>query len=390
MSLRVLVWVLACVPALSAADRWEGVAAEGLRAYVFVANGSGVVVDPSGLVLTNHHVIAGESDLTVRWTDGVTVPARVLGSDPVGDLAVLSAPRPDGPAPSARLGEASDLVLGAPVLAIGNPFGLGDLDDVPTVTVGVLGSGRLVRGVYADCVQVDAPVNPGNSGGPLFAASGRLIGINGQIRSRTGFRINSGIGLAIACTQIADMLPLLRAAEGGYVRHADPPEGLELTDGDEGPVVRAAGASGLEAGDAVELVAGRVAASAEQAIGCFRALAWREGMRVAVRVRRGDARIELSVPAARSVIPGRPYYGWVVSEREDRVQIAGVDAGSPAQLAGLRRGDVLLSVDDRMLERRTDLLRALARTGPGDRLRLRRRDADGHEHEAILLVKALD
>lgn len=360
-----------------------------LASYVFVGGGSGVVVDARGLVLTNHHVIDGVDDLTVRWSDGVTVPARVLGSDPVGDLALLSAPRPDGAMTAAVLGTAADLVPGREVLAIGNPFGLGDLDDVPTVTGGVLGSGRQARGDYADCVQVDAPVNPGNSGGPLFATDGTLLGINGQIRSRTGFRINSGIGLAIACTQIADFLPLLAAAEGGYVRHAALPEGLTLTDGPRGPEVREPGASGLRAGDTLISVAGRPAASAAQAAGCFAALAWRDGLRVPVAVRRDDAQHEMSVPAARGIIPGRPYYGWVIAERADRVQISAIDEGSPAELAGLRRGDLLVAVDGQRLEKRVDLLRALVRTGPGDRLRLVRRTADGSELEATLIVRAL-
>ncbi|HAT10165.1 MAG TPA: hypothetical protein DCS97_06150 [Planctomycetes bacterium] len=361
-----------------------------LASYVFVASGSGVVVDPSGLVLTNHHVIDGEDDLTVRWADGISVPARVLGTDPIGDLALLSAPRPDGPAASVRLATADDLIPGTPVLAIGNPFGLGDLDDVPTLTRGVLGSGRLVRGIYADCLQVDAPVNPGNSGGPLFTLDGRLLGINGQIRSRTGFRINSGIGLAIACTQIADFLPLLAQADSGYVRHAAPPEALKLADGPSGPVVEVAGGSGLLVGDLLLSVAGRDAASAEQALGCFAALAWRDGLRVPVRVRRGTSTLDVEIAAIRAVIPGRPYYGWAIAERTDRVQLSAVDAGSPAQLAGLRRGDILVSVDGTPLNKRVDLLRALMRTGPGDRLQLVRRASDGSEQQVTLLVKRLD
>lgn len=361
-----------------------------LASYVFVASGSGVVVDPAGLVLTNHHVIDGEDDLTVRWADGVSVAARVLGTDPIGDLALLSAPRPDGAAASVRLAGAEDLIPGTPVLAIGNPFGLGDLDDVPTLTRGVLGSGRLVRGVYADCLQVDAPVNPGNSGGPLFTLDGRLLGINGQIRSRTGFRINSGIGLAIACTQIADFLPLLATADGGYVRHAAPPEDLTLADSPSGPVVEATGGAELRVGDLLLSVAGREAASAEQAAGCFAALAWRDGLRVPVRVQRGSSVLDLSVPAIRAVIPGRPYYGWVIAERADRVQLSGVDSGSPAQLAGLRRGDVLVSIDGAPLGKRVDLLRALMRTGPGDRLQLVRRASDGTEQQVTLLVKRID
>lgn len=367
----------------------EDVAARSVGSYVFVASGSGVVVDASGLVLTNNHVIAGESDLEVRWSDGVSVPARILGTDPVGDLALLSAVRPDGRMPAATLATAADLIPGAPVFAIGNPFGLGDLDDVPTLTRGVLGSGRLVRGDYADCVQVDAPVNPGNSGGPLFSADGRLLGINGQIRSRTGFRINSGIGLAIACTQLAEFIPLLREAKGGYVRHADLPEGLELADGPAGPAVKTPGSSGLLAGDVILRIAGRPAASAAQVRGCAAALAWTPQLTIPISARRGGAEIAVSAPAQRGIIPGKPYYGWVIAERPDRVHVAGVDGGSPAQLAGLRRGDQLLAIDGKRLERRVDLLRALVRTGPGDELRITRKGSDGVEQEVVLIVRSL-
>lgn len=384
MSRSLLAWTLAAI--LAAVE--PAVVERALATYVFVGNGSGVVIDPSGLVLTNHHVIAGEDDLEVRWRDGVSVPARILGIDPVGDLALLAAARPD-PAPAAVLATAMDLSPGAAVFAIGNPFGLGDLDDVPTVTVGVLGSGRVVRGDYADCVQVDAPVNPGNSGGPLFSADGRLLGINGQIRSRTGFRINSGIGLAIACTQLAEFIPLLREAGGGYVHHARAPDGLELADGGSGPTVMAAGASGLAVGDLVVAVAGRPAASAAQARGCFAGLAWRDGLRVPVEVLRAGASVVVEVPAARQAIPGRPYYGWTIAERTDRVQIATVESGSPAELAGLRAGDQLIAIGGKALTRRLDLLRALVRTEPGDRLLLLRRAADGGEQEVTLIVRPM-
>jgi serine protease Do len=378
--------LLACCLAAAEPD----VPTRSVACYVFVANGSGVVIDPAGLILTNNHVVAGESDLTARWPDGVAVPARILGLDPVGDLALLSAPRPDGQHTAAVLGDASDLVPGMPVLAVGTPFGLGDLDDVPTVTRGVLGTGRLVRGDYADAVQVDAPVNPGNSGGPLFAlGSGRLLGINGQIRSRTGFRINSGIALAISCTQIADFLPLLREAGGGYVRHAAPPEGLQLADGATGPEVVQPGASGLLAGDVILAVAGRRAASAEQVRGCFAALAWREGRTTPVAIRRGGQESTLEVAPGRGSIPGRPYYGWTIAERPDRVQIDAIDPSSPAELAGLVRGDVITAIAGKPTVKRIDLLRALVRIEPGDHLSLRRRAADGSEQEVTLLVRRL-
>jgi S1-C subfamily serine protease len=106
-------------------------------------------------------------------------------------------------------------------------------------------------------------------------------------------------------------------------------------------------------------------------------------------VRRDGAEIAVSIPASRGVIPGKPYYGWVIAERSDRVLIADIDSDSPAQLAGLRRGDLLIAVDGQKLERRVDLLRALIRTGPGDQLRLTRRGKDGVEQDIMLIVRAL-
>jgi S1-C subfamily serine protease len=112
-------------------------------------------------------------------------------------------------------------------------------------------------------------------------------------------------------------------------------------------------------------------------------------LQVPLTVQRAGATVEMSVPAQRGVIPGKPYYGWVIVERADRVQIASVDNGSPAQLAGLRRGDLLVAIDGRKLEKRVDLLRALVRTGPGDLLRITRRGSDGVEQEISLIVRSM-
>ena len=121
-----------------------------------------------------------------------------------------------------------DLVLGKELWAIGNPFALGDKDDQPSVSRGVLSTGRVVRFNYPDCVQIDAPLNPGNSGGPCLSTEGKLLGINGMIRTRTGLRINSGIGIAIACTQLERLIPVLRQGRGGWIHRAQWPEGISF------------------------------------------------------------------------------------------------------------------------------------------------------------------
>ncbi len=190
--------------------------------------GSGVVIDPLGFVLTNFHVV-GKPDVTVMkvgMPDGRLYRAEVLGIDPGSDLAVLLLePQAGEPRefPSAPLGDSQELLVGETVFAMGNPFLLAT-DFAPTTTFGIVsGTRRYQPGggnrmlVYPDCIQVDAPVNPGNSGGPLFDMQGRVVGINGRIsiQDQRG-RVNVGVGFAIASHQIRNFLADLMAG-----RHAE-------------------------------------------------------------------------------------------------------------------------------------------------------------------------
>jgi serine protease DegQ len=153
--------------------------------------GSGVIVAPEGYVLTNHHVVDGADDIELVLSDGRQVRARVRGSDPESDLAVLKA---DGEnLPAITFGAADSLQVGDVVLAIGNPFGFGN-----TVTMGIvsaLGRNHLGINRFEDFIQTDAAINPGNSGGALVDAAGHLVGINSTIYSQTG--ASTGIGFAI-------------------------------------------------------------------------------------------------------------------------------------------------------------------------------------------------
>ena len=162
--------------------------------------GSGVIIAREGYVLTSHHVIDGADDIQLVLADGRRIGARLRGSDPETDLAVLKADSDDLPA--ITLGSAEKLRVGDPVLAIGNPFGLGN-----TVTLGIVSAlGRTQLGVtrYEDFIQTDAAINPGNSGGALVDASGSLIGINSLIYSRSGG--SQGIGFAIPVSLAKDVL----------------------------------------------------------------------------------------------------------------------------------------------------------------------------------------
>lgn len=155
--------------------------------------GSGVIVSEEGVVLTNHHVVADSSEIRVVLSDGREYPARIVGSDPESDVAVLRLQGEDIELPALSYGDSSRLRQGEIVLAIGNPFGVGQ-----TVTMGIVSAtGRASMGItdYEDFIQTDAAINPGNSGGALVNLRGELVGINTAILSRTGG--NHGIGFAI-------------------------------------------------------------------------------------------------------------------------------------------------------------------------------------------------
>ncbi len=158
--------------------------------------GSGVIVSPSGYVLTNFHVVEGADQIEIALSDGRNLDARVVGSDPESDLAVLQITETKGKElilPAITLGKMDNVVVGDVTLAIGNPFGVGQ-----TVTMGIisaLGRSHLGINTFENFIQTDAAINPGNSGGALVDGQGNLIGINTAIYSRSGGSL--GIGFAI-------------------------------------------------------------------------------------------------------------------------------------------------------------------------------------------------
>lgn len=172
--------------------------------------GSGIIIGEDGLVLTNNHVVEGFSSIRVTLWDGTILPATVVGIDPDSDLAVLKVVVPRGKTlTTIPFGDSSTLEVGRRVFAIGNPFGL-----ERTLTQGIVSSlgrtmrtenGRLIKGI----IQTDAAINPGNSGGPLLDTSGKLVGINTAILSRTGQ--SAGIGLAIPVNVAKRIVPELIA-----------------------------------------------------------------------------------------------------------------------------------------------------------------------------------
>jgi serine protease Do len=173
--------------------------------------GSGIIVSGDGYILTNHHVIDGAEEITIVLSDKRAYPARVVGSDPPSDLAVLKVDQSNLPVLS--MGNSDAARIGDVVLAIGNPLGLEQ-----TVTAGIISAkGRttgLSDGSFEDFIQTDAPINQGNSGGALINTAGELVGINSQILSPTGGNI--GIGFAIPVNMARSVMDQL--VQGGEVR----------------------------------------------------------------------------------------------------------------------------------------------------------------------------
>jgi len=169
--------------------------------------GSGFIIDPSGYIVTNNHVIPSDS-ITVTTADGVTMAAKVVGRDPKTDLALLKV-NPRKPLPATKFGDSDKAEVGDWVIAIGDPFGIGS-----TVTAGIVSARNrnINSGDYDDFIQTDAPINRGNSGGPLFDMDGNVIGVNSAIFSPSGGSV--GIGFSIPSNLARQVIGQLRQFGG--------------------------------------------------------------------------------------------------------------------------------------------------------------------------------
>ncbi|HML11413.1 MAG TPA: Do family serine endopeptidase [Stellaceae bacterium] len=176
--------------------------------------GSGFIIDPSGLIVTNAHVVANADQITVTLSDDTVLQAQVIGRDSVTDLALLKVDAKT-PLPAASWGDSSKAKVGDWVLAIGNPFGLGG-----TVTAGIISATArdIHSGPYDDYLQTDASINRGNSGGPMFNLQGEVIGINTAIYSPSGGSIGIGFAIPTALAQpIIDQLKTTGKVERGWI-----------------------------------------------------------------------------------------------------------------------------------------------------------------------------
>jgi putative serine protease PepD len=226
------------------------------------ASGSGFVVGSDGSIVTNDHVVQGaDGNVSVRFTEnGDPIPARVVGTDPSTDVALLDvdASKVEGGVKPLQLGESNNLRPGEPAIAIGSPFGLQG-----TVTSGIVSAlGREIQApngfTISGVIQTDAAINPGNSGGPLLDGEGRVIGINSQIASNGG--TNSGVGFAVPIDTVKQVVPQLkkdgkidRAFLGVSTSEAAPRDGALVQQVTGAPAQRA----GLRTGDLIVSLDGR-------------------------------------------------------------------------------------------------------------------------------------
>ena len=258
--------------------------------------GSGFIVDPSGVIVTNRHVIEHAEQIRVELTDGTELAARVIGSDEATDVAVIQVSSPHA-LPAVGWGDSRVVEVGDWILAAGNPFGLGG-----SVTAGIVSAmGRdLGAGPFDNFLQLDAPINPGNSGGPTFNMDGQVVGMTTAIVSPSGGSV--GIGFAIPSEIIRPVVAELRAKghiDRGWLGVAlrdsdDPPSGVVIASVEpNSPALR----GGLRPGDVVVGVNGEAIDGSRALIRAVAAVPPGQGVRL--RVRRQAREVDLVVTVGR-------------------------------------------------------------------------------------------
>jgi serine protease Do len=244
-----------------------------------IGAGSGFIIDSSGIIVTNNHVVGHAEKIIVALTNGHQYPAKLIGQDQLTDIAVIKVDTNE-PLAAVTWGDSRQMQVGDWVLAAGNPFGLGG-----SVTAGIVSaSGRdLGSGPFDDFLQLDAPINPGNSGGPVFNMTGQVIGVSSVIVSPTGASV--GIGFAIP-SEIVNAVVRQLIATGTIARGW---LGVSVEDHDTGVLISAvdhagpASRAGLKAGDEVVAINGAAVSSSRGLIRAVAAQTPGENTRLTVR-----------------------------------------------------------------------------------------------------------
>jgi serine protease Do len=366
--------------------------------------GSGFVIDSKGLIVTNNHVVENAVTLRVRFDDGRSFDAEVVGRDPLVDVALIRV-KSDGKLPSVKLGDSGAIRVGDWVVAIGNPFGFSS-----SVSVGIISAldRKIGAGPYDQFLQTDAAINPGNSGGPLFNLKGEVVGMNTAIYGSGGGSV--GIGFAVPASLIKALIPQLQ--ENGSVTRGWlgvgiqdlTPElaramGVPVSDGavltqinDGSPAKKA----GLAEDDVVVSLDGEKVPGADA---FRRAVALKKPESVAtLAVYRGGKSSEVKVKLgvrpdlenlgvkepkpARGDEGSRSRLGLSFQDMDSRIAqqtglpqtgalIVDVQPGSPAERAGLRRGEVVVELNHRPVKNRDDLMHGLSDAKPSSTVLLR-------------------
>ena len=328
--------------------------------------GSGVIVDAkNGYILTNHHVVSGADKIQISLIDENTLDAEIIGSDPATDIAVLKVEAEN--LTDIEIGDSDQVEVGDFVIAIGNPFGLGN-----TVTSGIvsaLGRTGISSSGYEDFIQTDASINPGNSGGALVNMQGELVGINSAIISRSGG--NVGIGFAVPSeiaqsimSQLLDFGEVRRGLLGVSIHTIDE-ENAEIlgVDSKSGAMITAIepGSAAEEAGLRVEDIIIRVnderisnARDLQNAIGLKGS-----GERVTIEFIRQSTKLETNAVLGQQKIarqigsdihPGLVGAQFSSSANKAGVEVTDVESGSPADQRGLEKGDLIVAVNRMRVE----------------------------------------
>ena len=353
-----------------------------------MGEGSGVIVDAQGYILTNYHVVAGADKISIHLFDGRELKGTVRGTDPRTDLAVVRVEATD--LPIATLGDSDKLQVGEWAIAIGSPFGLEE-----TVTVGVVsakGRSGLGTGNYEDFIQTDASINPGNSGGPLVNIDGKVIGINAMI-----IQPGQGIGFAIPINLAKTIMSEL-IKTGKVIR---PWVGIGLQDitsdlmkffnlKEKGGALISqvyagspAETAGLKVGDVVIEIDGVKVTNSQDVV--REVLKKQVGQRVNFVILREGKRTEISLTTAQMpekigerepVQPTREWFGLRVSnitpdlakqlglKKTEGVVIVGVEPNSIAQAAGLMAGDIILEVNRQKVSSEKDYRSGMEKAKP--------------------------
>lgn len=362
----------------------------GPRERVESSLGSGVIVRGNGVVITNNHVVGEADEITVILNDRREFEAKVVGKDPRSDLAVLQLQNLGDPLPALDLGDSDELEVGDMVLAIGNPFGVGQ-----TVTSGIISAlARTTVGItdFRSFIQTDAAVNPGNSGGALITSDGRLVGINTAIYSRDGG--SNGIGFAIPSNMVKTVVTSIlkdgkavRAWLGasGKTITADLAKSLSLPRPMGVLIERVTAASpaargGLQPGDIVRSVNGREVQDLEELRYMIATLPVGGTAQLGLQRDNKEQAIQISLQAPpntparqETVLSGQqPFSGATVANlnpalaeelgreyEEPGVIVLNLSGNSIAARLGLRPGDMILGVNETAVKSVADLQRGL-------------------------------